>query len=163
MKYFEDIEIGERAVIGSHMFSAAEIKAYAERFDPQPDHLDEDAATRSPAGRLCASGWHIGCIYMRLSVEYRRREAEALQARGEPVATMGISPGFRNLTWPNPVFAGDTVTYTTEIMQRRPSINRPSWGLLTLRNTGANQNGNTVISFFGTAFVARRKKAESPA
>jgi len=158
MRFFEDIRIGDQAVIGRHTFTAEEIKAFAARFDPKPFHLDEAAAARSLLGRLCASGWHTACLWMRLSVEHRRHEDAERRARGEPVAALGVSPGFRDLRWPNPVYVGDTVTYATEVIELRPSASRPEWGIMTARNTGANQRGEPVLSFIGSVFVERRQK-----
>jgi len=82
MKFFEDIQVGERIAIGRHTFSAAEIKAFAARFDPQPFHLDEAAAERSHFGALVASGWHSAVVWMRLMVDQRRRLGEAARAGG---------------------------------------------------------------------------------
>ena len=109
MKFFEDIRVGETSEIGSHTFTAEDIKTFAERFDPQPFHLDDAAAARSHFGRLCASGWHTACVWMRLLIDRRRREDDERRARGEPVAQLGPSPGFRDLQWLKPVYAGDTV------------------------------------------------------
>ena len=86
MKFWEDIAVGERAEVGRHTFTADDIKAFARRFDPQPFHLDEAAAARSHFGALCASGWHTASVWMRLMVEYQRREDAARRARGEAVA-----------------------------------------------------------------------------
>jgi len=162
MKFFEDIRVGETAEIGRHTFTADEIKAFAARFDPQPFHLDEAAAARSQFGRLCASGWHTACMWMRLVIEHRRREDAERRARGEPVATLGVSPGFRDLRWPNPVYPGDTISYATEVIEMRPSSSRPDWGIVTARNTGANQRGEPVLSFISSAFVERSQKQRDP-
>jgi acyl dehydratase len=159
VKFFDDINVGERHELGRHTFSAAEIKAFATRFDPQPFHLDEAAAVRSHFGALCASGWHTASVWMRLMVEHQRREDAARRERSEPVATLGPSPGFRELKWLKPVYAGDTVSYATEIIETRPSNSRPGWGLITLRNTGVNQRGEPVLSFVSVAFVQRRDAA----
>jgi acyl dehydratase len=156
MPYFEDLEIGARNEIGSHRFTAEEIKAFAERYDPQPFHLDEDAAARSHFGGLVASGWHTAAMWMRLAVDRRKRDAEAARARGEPVAALGPSPGFRELKWLLPVRAGDTITYATEVVDKRVSASRPGWGLMYVLNTGTNQDGKLVLSFLSTAFVERR-------
>jgi len=158
MRFFEDIGVGDRAEIGRHTFTAEEIKAFAARFDPQPFHLDEAAAAHSLFGRLCASGWHTACLWMRLAVEHRGREDAMRRARGEAVAALGVSPGFRDLRWPNPVYAGDTVTYATEVLELRPSASRPEWGIMTARNTGTNQRGEPVLSFISSAFVERRQQ-----
>ena len=103
MKFFEDIRVGEVSELGRHTFTAEDIKAFAARFDPQPFHLDEAAAARSHFGRLCASGWHTACVWMRLMIAYRRREDEELRARGEAVGRLGPSPGFRDLAGLPPV------------------------------------------------------------
>ena len=159
MKFWEDIAVGERVEIGSYTFTTDNIKAFARRFDPQPFHLDEAAAARSHFGALCASGWHTASVWMRLMVDYQRRADEALRVRGEPVATLGPSPGFRELKWLKPVYVGDIVTYSTEIIEKRASNSRPNWGLMSIRNSGMNQKSEPVISFISVAFVERKKGA----
>jgi acyl dehydratase len=161
MKFFEDIAVGERAELGHHTFTADDIKKFARRYDPQPFHLDEGAAARSHFGALCASGWHTAATWMRLMVEHQNREDAALRARGEAVATLGPSPGFRELKWLKPVYAGDTVKYSTEIIDKRASNSRPGWGIMSIHNTGVNQNGEPVISFISVAFVQRRAGSET--
>jgi acyl dehydratase len=160
MKFFEDIAIGERYELGSHTFEADAIKAFARRFDPQAFHLDEAAAARTHFGALCASGWHTASAWMGLMVRYHRKADEALRARGEAVAELGPSPGFRDLKWLKPVYAGDTISYSMEVAEKRPSNSRPGWGLLTIRNTGVNQKGEPVISFVSVAFVEQRGSAK---
>ncbi len=153
MNFFEQIEVGDRYDLGRHTFGAEEIKSFARRFDPQAFHVDEEAARRSQFGALCASGWHTATIWMRLMVAYRRREADARRTRGERTAVIGPSPGFRELKWPKPVYAGDTIAYQTEVTAKRLSGSRPGWGLVTLFNIGVNQHDARVISFVSTAFV----------
>jgi acyl dehydratase len=149
MKFFEDIAVGEAAVLGSHVFTAAAIAAFAARFEPRLIRLDNDAP-------LPASGWQVACVWMRLLVDHRCNEDAERRARGEPVATLGPSPGFRDLRWPAPVYPGDTVTYRNEMTDKRVSLSRPRWGLLMSRNSGHNQRGETVLSFVSSAFVQRR-------
>ncbi len=161
MKFFEDIRVGERFEVGRHTFTAENIKAFARRFDPQAFHVDEEAAARSHFGALCASGWQTASVWMRLMVEYQRLEDEARRARGEPSAKLGPSPGFRELKWLKPVYVGDTITYATEVVERRASNSRPEWGLMSIRNTGVNQKGEPVISFVSVAFVERRTAGAS--
>jgi len=156
MKFFEDIQVGERIAIGRHTFSAAEIKAFAARFDPQPFHLDEAAAERSHFGALVASGWHSAVVWMRLMVDQRRRSGEAARARGERVAAMGPALGLRELKWLKPVFAEDTIDYASEVIEARVSASKPGLGLISIRSTGVNQRGEPVISFVSTTFVERR-------
>jgi acyl dehydratase len=156
VNYFEDVAIGEVMALGGHTFTAEEIKAFAHRFDPQPFHMDEVAARESHFGALCASGWHTSAVWMRLMVEYRRRLAEAALTRGEPVAAIGPALGFRDLKWHKPVYANDTISYQSEIVDKRLSRSKPSLGLLSVRATGVNQHGEIVLSFVSTTFLERR-------
>jgi acyl dehydratase len=156
MTYFEDIQVGDTYAVGRHTFSADEIKAFAQRFDPQPFHVDEAAGERSHFGALCASGWHTAVVWMRLMVDHRRGMMEAARARGEPVAGIGPALGFRELKWLKPVYVGDTIEYQSEVVEMRLSNSRPRSGLMTIRSTGVNQNGEPVISFVSTTLVERR-------
>jgi acyl dehydratase len=156
MKYFEDIRVGDRFELGSHRFTAAEIKSFAGRFDPQRFHIDEEEAKRSHFGGLCASGWHTAAVWMKLLVAYRKRTAESARTRGEPVAAIGPAAGFRNLNWLKPVYVDDTITCMSEVLETRPSASRPRWGLVSSRGSAVNQRGETVYSFESTAFIERR-------
>lgn len=156
MEYFDDIRVGARTVLGRHTFTADEIKAFARTFDPQPFHLDEAAAARSLFGGLCASGWHTVAVWMRLNIDHQQRADAARRERGEPVAELGLSPGFRELKWLKPVHAGDAITYVNEVIATRASNSRPGWGLITVRNTGTNQRDELVLSFIGITHVQRR-------
>jgi acyl dehydratase len=156
VRFFEDIQAGEIFTLGRHTFGADEIKAFAKRFDPQLFHVDEDAAARSHFGALCASGWHTAVVWMRLMVDFRRGLTETAQSRGEPVAGIGPALGFRELKWLKPVYVGDTIDYASEVVETRLSNSRPGFGLMTIRSTGVNQNGEPVISFLSTTFVERR-------
>ena len=156
MKFLEDIRVGDKTALGSHTFTAKEIKTFAQAFDPQPFHLDEVAAARSHFGGLVASGWHTGSVCIRLIVQNRMRQEEAMRARGEPVGRTGPSPGFRELKWIRPVYAGDTITFASEVIEARPVESRPDKGLVFARNTGTNQAGELVFSFISALFVDRR-------
>ena len=156
MKFLEDIRIGDKTALGSHTFTAEEIKTFAQAFDPQPFHVDEAAAARSHFGGLVASGWHTGSICIRLIVQNRMRQEEAMRARGEPVGRTGPSPGFRELKWLKPVHAGDMITYASEVIETRSVQSRPDKGLVFARNTGTNQAGELVFSFISCVFVDRR-------
>lgn len=156
MQYFEEMKIGDRRELGSFTFTPENIKAFAEKFDPQPFHLDEEAGRKSPFGGLAASGWHVAAAWMKLTVADFKREAEAQVARGEPAVLGGPSPGFENMKWIKPVLAGDTLTYDTQVSSLRPSGSRPQWGLAEFHNNGINQRGELVFSFTGKAFVPRR-------
>jgi len=159
MRFFEDIEIGQRREVGSFTFTADAIKKFAGQFDPQRFHLDEEAGRKSLFGGLAASGWHVGSVCMKLLVADGQRLAREALARGEPLAAWGPSPGFRDLRWVKPVLAGDTISFASEVESRRVSEKRPEWGILQVRNTGTNQRGELVFSILATAFVQRRNAA----
>jgi acyl dehydratase len=156
MRFFEDIEVGQRRELGSFTFTADLIKTFARQFDPQRFHLDEEEGRNSLFGGLAASGWHVGSVCMKLLVADGERQAGEAAARGEIVAVWGPSPGFRDLRWPKPVLAGDTISFASEVESLRPSSKRPEWGILEARNTGVNQRGELVFSLLATAFVPRR-------
>lgn len=156
MTYLEDIPLGVKRELGQHTFTAEEIKAFASKYDPQPFHLDEEAAARSHFGALIASGWHTAAMCMRFLVETRVKIIAEETAAGRPVAKWGPSPGFRDLKWLKPVFVGDTITYATEPLEVRPSASRPGWGIAISRNTGTNQHGELVYSFTASVFVERK-------
>ena len=151
MKFFEDIRVGDLVMTGRHVFGADEIKAFAQRFDPQLFHLDEKAAARSHFGALCASGWQTAAVWMkRLNGTFARDIAPT--ARSGPVPQLGPSPGFKDLRWLRPVYAGDTIRYASTLIDRRASRSRPGWGIATHHNTAQNQRGEPVFEFTGTVF-----------
>ena len=156
MRFFEDIEIGQRRELGSFTFTAELIKKFATQFDPQRFHLDEEEGRKSLFGGLAASGWHVGSVCMKMLVADAQRQAEEAAARGDRIAIWGPSPGFRELRWIKPVLAGDTISFASEIETRRSSEKRPQWGIVEARNTGANQRGELAFSLLATAFVPRR-------
>jgi acyl dehydratase len=156
IKFWEDFNVGEESLLGSHLFTRDEIVAYASAFDPQRFHLDEEAAKASIFGGLCASGWHTGCVAMRIIIDSRDRIRAEAMARGEAVPQLGVSPGFVNMRWPTPTRPGDTITFSSRVLSKRET-KRPQWGLVALRTTGVNQNGLEAISFESQVFVARRE------
>ena len=156
MRFFEDLQIGQRRELGSFTFMAEDIKRFAAQFDPQPFHLDEEAGRKSLFGGLAASGWHVASVCMKLLVEDGQRAKAEAEARGEVPAVGGPSPGFRDLRWIRPVLAGDTLTYSSEILSARATATRPGWGILQSKNSAVNQRGEEVYSFLGSAFVPQR-------
>jgi acyl dehydratase len=156
MRFFEDLEIGQRRELGSFIFTVELIKKFAAQFDPQRFHLDEEEGRKSLFGGLAASGWHVGSVCMKLLVADGQRQSKEAAARGEKVAIWGPSPGFRELRWIKPVLAGDTIRFASEIETLRSSEKRPEWGIAQARNTGTNQRGDMVFSLLATAFVPRR-------
>jgi acyl dehydratase len=163
MTYFEDLRVGIRTEVGSHTFTADEIKAFAREFDPQPFHLDEEAAARSHFGALCASGWHTAALCLRHVVLARQREEAERRQRGEPVAKSGPSPGLRDLKWPRPVYVDDAITFAQEIVELRTVSSRPEVGLRIARLTGTNQRGNLVYSVLSSTFIERRTPTRNEA
>lgn len=157
MRFFEQIEIGDRRELGTYTFTADSIKAFAAKFDPQRFHLDEEEGKNSLFGGLAASGLHVGSACMSLVVADGQRLAREAAACGEEVAVWGPSPGFRDLRWIRPVLAGDTVAYVSVVIDKRTSASRLGWGILTARTTGTNQRGEEVYSITATAFVPMRK------
>jgi acyl dehydratase len=158
--FFDELRVGDATELGSHRFMADEIIRFARAYDPQPFHVDPEAARQSAFGGLCASGWHTAAAWMQRWVAHRAAmEAEAAR-RGQLPARLGPSPGFRNLRWSKPVYAGDTIAYRSAVTELRPSASRPGWGIAFQRNSGTNQHGEEVFSFEGAAFWERRPRGE---
>ena len=147
--------VGEENLIGSHEFTREAIVAFARAYDPQPFHIDDAAGAASIFGSLVASGWHTACVGMRLLVDWRDARRDEALARGETVPALGMSPGMRDLRWPNPVRPGDVVTYTSRVESKRET-KRPAWGLVGHHTRGVDRNGREVLSFHSLVFVARR-------
>lgn len=154
--YFEDLIIGETQELGAHHFSPESIIGFARQFDPQSFHVDPVAAKNSLFGDLCASGWHTASVWMKQMVSHRDQVRTEALARGERPARLGPSPGFTNLKWLKPVYAGDVITYRSTVTSKRVSASRPGWGLVFHHNTGLNQHGEEVFSFDGMVFWERR-------
>lgn len=152
MTFWDSLIVGEAREMGSHTFLAEDIKRFAAKYDPQAFHLDANAAKASILGGLCASGWHTAGVCMRLNVESQVALGRAWVAAGNQPPRMGPSPGVKNLAWPKPVYAGDTVTFTQTLTGKRASASRKGWGVLEFTTQGVNQHGDTVFSFDGAAF-----------
>jgi acyl dehydratase len=154
MSAYERIAVGDEHHYGSHTFTADEIKRFAGAFDPQPFHMDEDAAAASHFGRLMASGWHTAAVMMKLRVAYLTKEMERSTSRGEKALRFGPSPGFDDMKWMRPVYAGDTITFSDRITAKRESKSRPGWGIVSMETTAFNQNGEQVFAVTGHIFAA---------
>src|SRR5262249_53565799 len=122
---------------------------FARQFDPQPFHLDEEAARRSPYGGLIASGWHTAAICMRLVVD------SALPGES---GSLG-SPGADELRWLKPVRPGDTLTVRIEVVEVTPARSKADRGLVRLRYTVRNQHGEDVMSLLAMGIVRKRPPA----
>lgn len=144
-RYLEDYVVGQTYGSGHLRIELERIKSFAAEFDPQPFHLDDEAARLSIFGALAASGWHTAAATMRLLVEGELRPAGGL-----------VGAGVDELRWPRPVRPGDELRTESEILEVRPSRSRPGQGLIKVRTTTFNQNGEAVQIFTGNLMVARR-------
>ncbi|MGB3897810.1 MAG: MaoC family dehydratase [Mesorhizobium sp.] len=143
--------IGVTVTLGSHTFQPDEIKAFARKYDPQPFHVDEVAAKNSVFGALCASGWHTAATWMKYHLACGMG-GSGWSGPGEP-PEFGPSPGFRNLKWLKPVYAGETVRFTRTCLAHRPVASRPGWRLLTIRAEGYDSTEAKVIEFENAVLV----------
>jgi len=146
--YLEDFEPGQKYASPTLRVEAADIKAFAAQYDPQPFHLDEAAAAKSFFQGLAASGWHTAALTMRLLVSGEMKIAGGL-----------IGAGIEEFRWPRPVRPGDELHVESEILEVRPSKSRPTQGLMKVRTTTLNQKGEPVQVFVGTMVVPRRHPA----
>ena len=153
MTSFIENEVGVERSIGSYTFSAEEIVRFASRYDPQRFHVDADAAARSNFGALCASGWHTASIWMKLNVQSVREAVRAAATRNEPLPIFGPSPGFENMKWLKPVFAGDTLRYTRTLLEIRALNSRPGWSMMSFKSAAYNQSGDCVMEFDSKAMI----------
>lgn len=145
MKYLEDFAVGQVLEFPPHQVSEDEIIAFARDYDPQPFHLDKEAAKQSLFGGLCASGWHTAGMMMRMLVDNMIGK----------YASMG-SPGVDQLRWVKPVFPGDTLHLRGEILDVRPSQSKPDRGVITSRYEMRNQNGDIVLTMQAKGMYGRR-------
>jgi acyl dehydratase len=156
--FFEDRQMGETTDLGRHTFTREEIIAFAREFDPQPFHLDEAAARDSLFGGLCASGWHTGSIFIRQVVRHRLAGGStASPPAGERRPAYGPSPGFRDLRWPRPVFAGDTIEFRARLAEKIDLKSRPNRGILASEVQARNQHGDIVFALISQILVDRRE------
>ena len=151
-RYFEDFAVGDVFKPGGRVrVEKDEIIAFAKKFDPQPFHLDEEAARQSIFGRLVASGWHTAAITMSLIARSEYRAAGG---------TIGL--GFDSMRWPIPVLPGDELRIENEVLEARPSRSRPDRGLLKMRTRTFNQNGEVVQEIVANGLVPRRPAGAPP-
>jgi acyl dehydratase len=144
-RFLEEFSVGQVFQTGRMRVEKEEIFAFARQFDPQPYHLDEDAARQSPFQGLAASGWHTAAMTMRLLVDGEFRPANGI---------LGV--GFDELSWPRAVRPGDELHAESEVLEVRPSKSRPDRGMIRVRTTTFNQNNEPVQVFTGNLLVLRR-------
>jgi acyl dehydratase len=145
--FLEDLRVGQRFSSGAHTVDSAQIKAFAAQFDPQPFHLDGEAAKPTLFGGLAASGWHTAAITMKLLVE-----------SGLPLSG-GIIGSGGEISWPKPTRPGDTLSVVSEIEEVTPSRSRPDRGMIRVRSETRNQRGETVQVLIAKLVVPRRTAA----
>ena len=150
MKMSELYPVNRKTDIGTYRFDADSIIRFARRFDPQPFHVDAQAAKQSLFGGLCASGWHNCAAWMKTFVSYWTAETARLQSQGLTPPKLGPSPGFQNLKWLKPVFAGDTICYSVTLLSSRNLASRQGWILNSILCEGENQDGIPVLRFEST-------------
>jgi acyl dehydratase len=148
--YLEDLVVGSVTDLGTVVVDREELVAFAERFDPQRMHIDEEAAARSPFGGIIASGWHTASIWNRLFVD---------NLIGG-IANLG-GVGIDELRFHAPVRAGDMLTGAGEILEARPSPRKPDRGTMVVLGTLRNQHAELVMSLRGITRIARRTESES--
>ena len=148
-RYLEDFAVGQTFGSGRLRVDKEQIKAFAAEFDPQPFHLDEDAARDTIFRGLAASGWHTAAVTMRLLVESEIEPAGGI-----------VGAGFDEFRWPRPVRPGDELHIESEVLEVRPSRSRSNQGLIKVRTTTLNQNDEAVQVQIANLVVPRRQSGE---
>jgi len=146
-RYLEDFAVGQTFGSGRLRIDKERIKAFAAEFDPQPFHLDEQAARTTIFRGLAASGWHTAALTMRLLVEGELRPAGGI-----------VGAGFDEFRWPRPVRPDDELHLESEVLEVRPSKSRPEQGLIKVRTTTLNQSGEAVQVLVANLVVPRRRE-----
>jgi len=144
--YFEDVQVGDTERFGRYEVTREEIIEYARQFDPQPFHLDEEAAKASMFGGLIASGWHTGAMLIRM-----------LNDHSIPRAATTGALGFDDLKWVKPVRPGDTLSVETRVLEKTESRNRPEIGVVKIESRVLNQAGELKMSLVSLVLYRRRQ------
>ena len=142
--YLEDLQVGQRFVSGTHRIDEEQIRAFAEQYDPQPFHLDAEAAKATLFDGLVASGWHTAAVTMRLLVDC-----------GLPIAGGIVGVG-AEIAWPRPVRPGAVLRVESEILELRPSRSQPARGMATVPSETRDQFGEVVQVLIAKLVVPRR-------
>lgn len=146
MIYYEDMVVGTKSSYGSYAVTREEVIDFASKYDPQPFHLDDQAAATTHFGRLSASGWHTAAMAMSMMVANFMKEKSA-----------GLgSPGIDELRWKKPVYPGDTLRCENELLEKRRSRSRPEMGITKARTTVFNQNDEVVMTMVSNGLIAVR-------
>ena len=148
--YYEDFHVGQRFESEPATMERDRLVRFAQEFDPQPQHLGEDSAAGSLFGTLVASGWHTAALSMRLQLDCMMNRI--------PGGAMGAQVD--KLAWRHPVRPGDRLRAVLEVLEKRESRSRPERGLLSLRTTTVNQDGQAVMELTAAVLVPKRPTAE---
>ncbi len=146
--YFEDLHIGQKSTSASRSIDTAEIKAFASQFDPQPFHLDEEAAKHTIFKGLVASGWHTAALSMSLIVKI------------DPQIAGGSVGLGAEISWPQPVRPGDTLHVESEVVALKSSHSSPHRGIVTIQNKTVNQKNEVVQILTSKLIVPRRQQPD---
>jgi acyl dehydratase len=146
--HWEDFAVGSVATCGPRVVTREEIIAFAREFDPQPFHLDEEAGRASMLGGLCASGWHICCLMMRLIADGFLNHTTSMGA-----------PGVDEVKWRLPLRPGDSITARITVTDKRASKSRPDMGFVRIAVELLNQSGACVMTLTTPMMMARREPA----
>ncbi len=146
MLHYEDIRVGQHQSFGRYEVTREEVVDYAAKFDPQPFHLDDEAAAKTYFGRLSASGWHTCAMTMRMLVD----NMSTVQQAG-----LG-SPGIDNLRWVKPVYPGDVLRCENEVIEKRRSKSRADMGLFKSRCRTFNQHDELVLEMVNNGLIRVR-------
>ena len=149
MLYLEDFSVGDTHEFGRYLVSVEEVMEFGRKYDPQPFHIDEDAAAKSHFGGLIASGWHTCSMFMKML-------ADDFNARGG--GSLG-SPGVDELRWLKPVRPGDVLSVRSEVLEARPSKSKPERGIVRSRFEIFRQDGAVVMSLTSVSLMNRRPEA----
>ncbi|MCH9674563.1 MAG: MaoC family dehydratase [Gammaproteobacteria bacterium] len=145
-RWYEDFEVGASILTPAHTFCEAEITQFAGKFDPQPFHLDAQAAKASFYGGLIASGWHVGALVFSLFMQTKPFAVNA---------SLG-SPGVEQLRWWLPVRPGDVIQAEVTVRTKRITRSNPDRGLIMLDWDVTNQHRERVMTFASAQLVALR-------
>ena len=146
MQFYEDIAVGQKSAFGHYEVTREEVIDFAQKYDPQPFHLDDEAAAKTHFGRISASGWHTCAMTMSMLVANLTANKQA-----------GLgSPGVDELRWKKPVYPGDTLRCETEVIEKRRSASRPEMGVYRSRVRVLNQDDLPVMTFISNGLIRTR-------